>query len=251
MPKTSTERILSFIVPIATLGTIVVNALAGAGYINDVSPASVSEKYPTIITPAGYAFSIWSLIYFGLIAFSIYQLVPSKRSHFSAIRIPFILSCVLNCAWIFAWHHELIGTSLLLIIGLAGTLFWICFVLRNIGSYADSLLSKAPFGLYFGWLTCATIVNFFVFLKANGFDAQNSFVGVLAIIAATACAILARWKLTNYLYPIAVAWALTAIAVKQSGNTAIVLAAAFGTVTCLVTAGSIVTSLKDSTSEQG
>jgi hypothetical protein len=114
----------------------------------------------------------------------------------------------------------------------------------------DALLSKAPFGIYFGWLTCASLVNFFVFLKANGFDAQNTFLGVLAIVTATACAILVRWKLTNYLYPIAVAWALTAIAVKQSGNTPIVLAAAFGTVTCLVTAGSVVTSLKDSTSEQ-
>jgi translocator protein len=251
MPNTPSQadRILSFAVPAATVLTIIVNALASVGYINDVSPAAVSEKYPTIITPAGYAFSIWSLIYVGMIAFSIYQMLPTKAANFRSVRMPYILSCILNCAWIFAWHHDLIGISFLIIVALAVTLFWICFALRETGSYLDSLFSKAPFGIYFGWLTCATLVNVFVLLRANGFDAQSTFLGVIAIIAATACAILVRWKLTNFLYPVAVAWALTAIAVKQSGNTPIVLAAAFGTVTCLVTAGSVVTGLKDSTSE--
>ena len=59
----------------------------------------------------------------------------------------------------------------------------------------------------------------------------------------------ARVWLRNYLFPLAIAWAVSSIAVKQSGNTAIVVAAAVATVIGLVTAGSIVTSLKDSTNK--
>jgi hypothetical protein len=55
--------------------------------------------------------------------------------------------------------------------------------------------------------------------------------------------------LRDYFFPLAVAWALTAIAVKQSGNTAIVVATAVGVVICIVTAGTVVVNLKDSSSE--
>lgn len=245
------DRVAAVAVLLVTVITIAVNILAALGYINGVTPESVSAKYPTAITPAGYAFSIWSLIYLGMIVFSIYQLSQPGSRLFRSIRIPYILSCVLNCAWIYAWHHELIAICSILITGLLVTLFWVCLELRQPASFITSLISKAPFGLYFGWVTCATLVNFAAFLSSRGFDAQNSGLAIASIIAATVCAILVRWKMTNYLYPLAVAWALTAIALKHSGNTAIVLAAAFGTVTCLVTAGSVVTNLKDSTSEQG
>ena len=76
-----------------------------------------------------------------------------------------------------------------------------------------------------------------------------SLLGVLLILFAAAMAVVVRLKLRNYLYPLAIAWALTAIAVKQGGHTSIVVAAAAGVVICLVTSGSVVTSLKDSSSE--
>lgn len=251
MAKTinKSDRLLQVLVLVATLLTILFNALAAAGYVNDTTPDAVSAKYPTVITPAGYAFSIWSLIYLGMAAFSIYQFLPSKTEIFRPIRAAYLISCVLNCGWILAWHHEWIGACMLLIASLAASLLWICLALRDAASYFDALLSKVPFGIYFGWVTCAAIVNFFIYLRANDMGGQNVALGVSAIILATGFAIIVRWRLTNYLYAVTVAWALTAIAVKQSGTTPIVLAAAFGTVTCLVTAGSVVTTLKDSTSE--
>ena len=56
-------------------------------------------------------------------------------------------------------------------------------------------------------------------------------------------------EIENFFYPLAIAWGLTAIAVKQSGQTAIVVAAAVGVIVCLVTTGSVVTRLKDASSE--
>src|SRR6185436_13362776 len=99
------DRLGSILLMLATIATIVYNALAATGYVNGITPAEISDRLPTIITPAGYAFSIWSLIYVGLIAFSVYQALPANLSRFRVQRNLYIVSCLLNCAWIYFWHH--------------------------------------------------------------------------------------------------------------------------------------------------
>ena len=252
MPETpnTADRMLAILVLVATLATVGVNALAALGLVNGVSPAMISERHPSFITPAGYAFSIWGLIYLWMLAFGIYQLAPANIKRFKNIRTLYIASCALNCAWIWFWHHEQIAVCLLLIAGLTATLLGIVWRLREPVPLVDALLSKAPFGIYFGWVTCAMLVNLNILFSGSGTsDKVLYLLAVVSILLAAASGALACWKLNNYLYPLAVAWALTAIAVKQSGQTALVVAAAFGTVLCLVAAGSVVTRLKDSTSE--
>jgi hypothetical protein len=246
------DKMRAILVLIATVGTIAFNWFSAMGLINGVTPDVISAKYPTVVTPAGYAFSIWSVIYIGMVAFSIYQLLPANAAKFRQIRSLYIVSCVFNCAWIYFWHLEAIGLCLIVILALAVVLLLINMRIKSPGSLTESLLSNAPFGVYFGWVTCAAIVSIFVYLvyvEANISVQIVLFLASLSIFAASGCAILIRWKLANYLYPLAVAWALTAIAVKQSGNTAVVVSAALGTVICLVTAGSIVTKLRDSSNE--
>ena len=71
--------------------------------------------------------------------------------------------------------------------------------------------------------------------------------GVVFISLAAALAVIVRLKLQNYLYPLAIAWAATAIAVKQSGNTAIVVASSVCVIVCLVMAVSFVMDQKSTT----
>ncbi len=246
----SQDRMRAILTIVATIGTIVFNGLAAAGYVNGVTPELISAKYPTVLTPAGYAFSIWSLIYLGMLAFSVYQVLPRNVVRFRPVRSLYIATCVFNCAWIYFWHRDQIGVCLVLIVGLLITLIGLLILLRRAGG--NPLLTTAPFGIYAGWVTAATLVNFTIFLKYIGVEISPSAwnaLGVAILVVAAAAAIVVRWRLQNYIYPLAIAWAATAIAVKQSGNTAIVIAAAFCTVTGLVVAGSVVTSLKDSTSE--
>src|SRR5436190_21886863 len=93
-----TDLLRSILVMLATLATVAFNVLAAARYINNVTPAEISARYPTHITAAGYAFSISSLIYLGRLAFSIYHL-GSKTDRLRATSTLYIASCVLNCAW--------------------------------------------------------------------------------------------------------------------------------------------------------
>ncbi|HMT08374.1 MAG TPA: tryptophan-rich sensory protein, partial [Pyrinomonadaceae bacterium] len=160
------DRVLSILVLVSTVATIAFNAFAAVGNINGVSPATVSDKYPTVVTPAGYTFSIWSLIYVGMIAFSIYQTLPSKLEMLRSVRLPFILSCVLNCAWILLWHHWFIGTCVIVIAALWASLLVANVKLGEASTAFEALMTKAPLGLYFGWVTAATLVNFAVYLSS-------------------------------------------------------------------------------------
>ena len=236
----------SYLVTAATLGVIVFNWFSATGRLGSDTGA-ISAKYPTLLTPAGYAFSIWSLIYVGMIAFSIYQMLPANLARFRAVRSFYILSCALNCAWLYFWHREQIVICFVVIAALCALLGLICYHLRDPESLADTWAAKGPFGIYFGWVTAATLVNLSIMLKfMNAIPGSETALAVVLILIAAGFGILVRAKLTNYFYPVAIAWALTAIAVKQSGQTLIVTAAAVGVIACLIAALSFVVNLPSS-----
>lgn len=244
------DRIRSILILVATIATIVFNGLAATGYVNGVTPEVISDKYPTVLTPAGYAFSIWSLIYAGLIGFSIYQLLPRNLVRFRSIRSLYVITCVLNCSWIYFWHSEQIGFCLALIAALLVTLFAIIHQFSRSQDQGGAIFTKAVFGVYAGWVTAATLVNFAIYLKFSEVALSGvmwNVMGVGAILLAAGLAVMVRFSLRNYLYSLAVAWAVTAIAVEQSGNTAMVVAASIAVIVCLVMTVSFVMDQKSST----
>jgi hypothetical protein len=245
-PSASRDRLLAILVLAATAATIIFNFLASSGYVNGVTPEEISRKYTTILTPAGYAFTIWGLIYAGLAAFSIYQLLPANLAKFAPIRSLYLLSCVFNCGWVFFWQNDRIAVCFVMIASLTMTLFFVVLRLRDIEGAAEYWLARAPFGVYFGWVTAALIVSVPITLvyTGTGPDETGWVVPAVVLIAiATALGILVRTKLRDYLYPLAIAWALTAIAVKQSGQTAVVVACAVGVVASLIASLSFVVNL--------
>ena len=237
------ERLKPLLVFIATFGVMAVNWMASKGYINHVLPGDISDKYPTFITPAGYAFAIWGLIYLGLIAFSVYQALPRNHERFRSIRTVYILSCVANCLWIYLWHYEIILGCVVVIFGMLAALVFICLKLRDADSNQEILLVQTPFALYFGWVTVAAILNTAVALVYLGIRFSETTATILAcvlIAVAVALGATIRPIVSNSAYPLAVAWALTAIALQQSGKTAIVFFCAFGVIASLVSALSFV-----------
>lgn len=250
MTASSSDRLRAILVFIATIATITLNGLAMTGYVNGVMPDEVSNRFPTVITPAGYTFSIWAAIYFGLLGFSVYQLLPSKIAVFRSVRTLFIASCALNCAWIWFWHQYQIGVCTFLMLGLAGVLMLMNTRFKTADSVGDALFGKGVFGLYFGWVTTSVLVNILIFAVYAGVEMSATawkMIGIFALALAATFAVIVRLKLRNYLYPLAIAWAATGIGVKQSGNTSIVVAAAFCVIVGLVMAVSFVMDQKSTT----
>jgi len=247
--STATDRIRSYLVIAATLGVIAFNWIAATGRLGGVDTGDVSDKYSTLVTPAGYAFSIWSLIYVGILAFSIFQFLPANVTRFRAFRSLYIFTCALNCGWLYFWHQEQIVICFAIIVALCINLLVINYLLRDPETLADVWIVKAPFGIYFGWVTAATFVNFAIMLKylrVSLSPSAETALAVVLILILAGIAIAVRVSLTNYFYPLAIAWALTAIAVKQSGHTAIVVAAAVGVIACLIASLSFVMNLRSS-----
>ena len=243
------DKLQPILVLAATVGMIVFNYLAATGILGGVETGVISDRYPTFITPAGYAFAIWSLIYAGCLAFSIYQILPANRDRFRALRRVYIISCVANCAWLYFWSREMMVVCLGVILALLVTLGYINIKLQKTEGAGEFWLAKFPFGLYFGWVTAATILNAtiaLVYLGVKVSDSAAITMGAVLLLVAATLGVIVRLKLTNYFYPLAIAWALTAIAVKQSGKTMIVAAAAVGVIACLIAAVSFVMNMPSS-----
>lgn len=235
------DKIRQILVIISTVGVIFVNYLAASGSINNKTTGELSDKYLTDITPAGYAFAIWSLIYVGMIAFSIYQALPinADNKFFKKIRTFYILNCVVNCGWIYAWHYELLPLSLLLMLILLGTLIFINLTLINAETTAEVITTKIPFNIYFGWITVATILNAsitLVYFSVKFSETLTSIIGAILILTATTIGVLLRYKISSVFYPLTIAWGITAIAVKQSGDIIIVATSAIAVIALLIAA---------------
>lgn len=246
------DKLQPILVIIATLGMIFFNFLSATGRLGGSSMEEIAAKYATAITPAGYAFSIWSLIYAGCLAFSVYQILPRNMTRLREFRRIYILSCVANCAWLYFWHQEKIVICLGIMLIFLATLAVINIKLKKVESLSDFWLMKFPFGLYFGWVTAATILNATIALVSLNVQVSAgaaAYIGAGLLLTAAALGVIVRLKLQNYFYPLAIAWALTAIAVRQSGNTPIVAAAAIGVIACLIAAVSFVMDMNSKETE--
>lgn len=249
----NSERLKQFLVIIATVGVIIFNWLASTGKLAGVETGAISDKYPTLITPAGYAFAIWSLIYLGLIAFSIYQALPKNLERFSSLRSVYILNCASNCAWLYFWHQESLVICTAVIFVMLGTLAFINAKLKTTDSPGEFWLAKFPFSLYFGWVTAATILNvtiMLVYLNVFVSVPLANYLGAFLLMVAIALGVIIRFKLNNIFYPLAIAWALTAIAINQGESTIIIAVAAVGVNLLLIVALTFLISLPSKSSKR-
>ena len=210
------ERVL---VVLATVAVVAINALAGAGLLNDVSTGEVARRFDLPYTPAGYAFAIWSLIYLGLTAFTVAQAVPSRwpSSRVEAIRPAYVFSSVANGAWLWFWHHEALLGSLAVMALLLGSL---TFIYRTLAATPPATAAEAwwldrPLRLYCAWITVATLVNLAVVLAAGGMpDFDPVLLSQLMIAATFAVGVFVYRRLRDPLFLCVIGWAAAAIALK-------------------------------------
>jgi tryptophan-rich sensory protein len=210
------ERVL---VVLATVAVVAINALAGAGLLNDVSTGEVARRFDLPYTPAGYAFAIWSLIYLGLTAFTVAQAVPSRwpSSRLDAIRPAYVFSSVANGAWLWFWHHEALLGSLAVMALLLGSL---TYIYRTLAATPPATAAEAwwldrPLRLYCAWITVATLVNLAVVLAAGGMpDFDPVLLSQLMIAATFAVGVFVYRRLRDPLFLCVIGWAAAAIALK-------------------------------------
>jgi hypothetical protein len=211
----------------AVVITILINALAVLLPLNGKTTQELSDALPNLFVPAGITFSIWSIIYILWIVFAVYQArdlfkkVEIEMPFMQQITVLFIMSSVANSAWIFLWHYEYVGLSLLMMIILLFSLLAI-YLRLNIGKSNATITEKIcvhiPISVYLGWITVATIANvtaFLVSMNWDGFGIEPLIWTIIIIVVGTLLTILMLALRKDIAFSLVVLWAFFGIWMKR------------------------------------
>lgn len=222
------KRYLPILNVLAFIGVIIMNYLATSLPLAGRDTGEISDLYPNLFAPAGFTFAIWGVIYLLLAAFVVFQLKNTGKKdqpgYLNKIGWLFIISCLANASWLFAWHNLKIGLALIIMLVILGSLLAI-YLKLNIGktevTTKEKLLAHVPFSVYLGWITVATIANITIFLVSIGWEGapfNQQFWTVITIIAALAVNLFAIYRRRDYAFGIVGAWALFGIYSKRSAT---------------------------------
>lgn len=208
---------------VALLAVLTVNVLANALPINGLNTGEVSDLYPSLFTPAGITFSIWSVIYLSLIGFLVYAWMHGREAWIDRILPWFALTGVFNISWILVWHFLLPGTSVLIMFMLLVTLLKIFLIIREmpLKNWKENLFVSLPFTLYLAWICVATIANISAFLISIDWTGGAINAEVWTICMMTVSAMLATKVVFDYGTPafiLVVMWALLGIYLRWNDS---------------------------------
>jgi len=235
---------------IALIITIFINYLSNTGALNNTTIGEVSNSYRSLFTPAGYTFAIWGVIYLLLIGFAIYQ----SRSLFKEVKNDdvvlktgwwFVISCVFNSLWVFAWIYEYTAVSCVFIFLLLFSLLKI--VVNNRMELDDEPLPIIafvwwPFVIYSGWVTVASIANVSTYLVKIGWDGlglSDVTWAIILIAIAVVINVAITWMRNMREFALVGAWALIGIGNANKINNEVLMYVAFISAAVLIISSSI------------
>ncbi|WP_206489567.1 tryptophan-rich sensory protein [Rhodococcus sp. KRD162] len=192
--------VVSFLGSGAWIGTPIAEAAGGA-----LSATS------TLVAPAGPAFSIWSVIYTGLIVYAVWQFLPGRTARHDALRAPIVASMLLNAAWILAIQLGQVWLSVVVIVALLAVLVRVFVLLqqRTPEGLADAVITDGTMGLYLGWVCVATIANISAWLVSLGItDGARVWAVVVLVVAAAVGVLLVRYSSGAIAPTLSIVWGL-------------------------------------------
>ncbi|WJH35235.1 tryptophan-rich sensory protein [Paenibacillus sp. CC-CFT747] len=214
---------------------LVMNTLANVLPLNGQTTGEISDRYPVLLTPSSYVFSIWTLIYALLIGFVLlpFRGTPAGRAAVERIGPWFFVNGLLNSLWIVLWHYDFIYLSL---VAMAGILLSLIVIYNRIHSgerphsTGELWFVRIAFSVYLGWICVATIVNVGVVLLKAGWDGWGlspETWTVIMLVVAAGLAVAVSYRTNDIFLTAVFIWAFVGIGVKQQ-DLAIVRTPAYG-----------------------
>ncbi|MEO6290102.1 MAG: hypothetical protein ABIO76_09290 [Ginsengibacter sp.] len=242
-------RLLVILNTITLLMMLFANYASNTGFFSNENVGDISHKYDTLFAPAGYAFTIWGVIFLLAIGFVIYQWVlfkdNDKDKYIQRTGIWFSVGNLANAAWLYCWLNEQIGLSVICILVLLLSLIILTVNLRlelDDVPVRNIFFVWWPVTFYLGWVMVATIACIASWLTSIGWDGFGVSEDVWTIVLlSVACLIYLLLIQRRNMREAAIvgAWAFIAIAVRQwDVHEGIVITAICATL-ILITASSI------------
>ena len=176
----------------------------------------LSSRYQTLITPAPWAFSIWSVIFISQLIFAVFQIMPKYRTQpqvKDGVKFYYVAICGFQIIWTILFSSQLFWGSFIAMLGILAMLMVLLdsqATAMSEKTWKEFWLFRFPFQVHYAWIAAATLVNFSVALVQM--DASTSFqifaaVASLIILIALSVFVLFVPKKPKFVIPIVLAWA--------------------------------------------
>jgi tryptophan-rich sensory protein len=217
---------------------LALNGLAGTGQLFGTTTGAVAETVPTAVSPAPWAFGIWTVIFLMLVVYAGYQARPAARGpRYDAPAVPFVLANVLNGLWQLPWLTRHFGLALLVIVGLLASLVWLYVVHDRMRLRENEIWAMHIPGSYFlAWIAVATALNAAVWLRSLGWTGPEAVwaPAVVVVVAGAGAWLLSRTGDTAV--AAVLLWAFAGIYAAHAGALTTVVALAAGAAAVVVSA---------------
>ncbi|MEO0672633.1 MAG: hypothetical protein AAFZ05_11470 [Pseudomonadota bacterium] len=196
-------------------------------FVDGLTPIQgISGQVPPPEQPAGYAFSIWFVIFALILVYAVRQLLPVTRNAVLDEKIGWLAvgATATNVLWMAlaitlgsGWYLVAVIFTILafalatLFVVLAGRAHWSAF---------DRWITQPAFAVLAGWLSAAVWLNLASQLRQSAIPAvaaqSTETIGVAVIGAVTITGLIVGWASRwNAFYLATLAWAFAAVAVQN------------------------------------
>jgi translocator protein len=216
-----------------TINAAVTYGIGTMGWFQLPTNAELSAKYQTLLTPIGWAFAIWGIIFvmqfiWAVQQFSCWVLPESFVQAIVVVQWNYVFVVIAQIGWTLAFSSEFIEVSLAMMVLLLWNLFVITTsitqlnqpIASTVASPPKSFLRQVtnyvftefPFAIHFGWILVATVVNVNVTLVASGVSSTVKYYSALVCIVILSIITVALVFIRGAIVPpLVVIWALFGI----------------------------------------
>lgn len=183
---------------------------------------AISDANLSPVTPAGYAFSIWGLIYAGSLVLAVYQLLPGQPARTVHRRTGWWLVGAFagSTLWVPVFGSRVIWLSQLIIVMLVICLIFAAVRFTRLGpaeSVAEQFAFRLPVTVYLGWATLACFAGFGTTFRSLGMPEDagwTTHMGVALVLSATIASLFVIGRLSAVAgFVFTACWALVAVAI--------------------------------------
>lgn len=213
---------MPFLVLLSALAMPVVAWLSQRGVLGP-TPGEISDRYPTLLVAAGYAFSIWGLIFLLDIVFALSQARPARLQVTALRRARPALAAAfsLTAGWQIVFAQQRFALALAMMFLLLACLVYAVWLLSAPESEGVGWLPRWAIGLHAGWVSLAAFLNLAQVIVAYGWlDASAMLPWSLALWAVATLTLLGvnRALRGSVPYVAAAVWGLAGAFVAQRSS---------------------------------
>jgi tryptophan-rich sensory protein len=183
----------------------------------------VSQRHDTLITPKGWAFSIWAIIFVGeSLGLLLIWTNALYSTEYNEILVPFTYACILQSFWCVFFSKEKMLISAIALTGIALCLKRCSDEISVVAMaastseipYISNILISFPIRIHFAWTTAAALINWNMFIVSLRIPGLEVFPALFSVWIATGIALFRAFFLADSIFPAVLAWAFSAMSGK-------------------------------------